>query len=96
MNDDRFDPISGGDQAAALKKSVSEKAGSQNFNQIAVSGYKVDWKEIGLSPVELGIIESEKWRQAKTHAASSADISLKKWRCISSSSPLRLIASLLS
>ena len=61
MNDDRFDPISGSEQAQALKKSVSEKAGSQNFNQIAVSGYKVDWKEIGLSPVELGIIESEKW-----------------------------------
>ena len=61
MNDERYDPISGGDQAAALKKAVSEKAGSQNFNQIAVSGYKVDWKEIGLSPVELGIIESEKW-----------------------------------
>jgi len=61
MNDDRFDPISGADQAIALKKSVSDKAGSQNFNQIAVSGYKVDWKEIGLSPVELGILESEKW-----------------------------------
>ena len=61
MNDDRFDPQSGQAQAAALKKSVSEKAGSLNFNQIAVSGYKVDWKEIGLSPVELGILESEKW-----------------------------------
>jgi len=61
MNDDRFDPISGGQQAQALKKSVSEKGGSANFNQIAVSGYKVDWKEIGLSPVELGILESEKW-----------------------------------
>jgi hypothetical protein len=61
MNDDRFDPISGQAQAQALKKSVSEKAGSTNFNQIAVSGYKVDWKEIGLSPVELGILESEKW-----------------------------------
>ncbi len=32
-----------------------------NFNSIAVSGYKVDWKQIGLSPVELDIIESEKW-----------------------------------
>jgi phage portal protein BeeE len=51
MNDDRFDAQSGQAQAAALKKSVSEKAGSLNFNQIAVSGYKVDWKEIGLSPV---------------------------------------------
>jgi HK97 family phage portal protein len=61
MNDDRFDPISGTQQAQALKRAVSEKGGSANFNSIAVSGYKVDWKQIGLSPVELDIIESEKW-----------------------------------
>jgi HK97 family phage portal protein len=61
MNDDRFDPISGNQQAQALKRAVSEKGGSSNFNSIAVSGYKVDWKQIGLSPVELNIIESEKW-----------------------------------
>jgi HK97 family phage portal protein len=61
MNDDRFDPTSGTQQAQALKKAVSEKGGASNFNSIAVSGYKVDWKQIGLSPVELNIIESEKW-----------------------------------
>jgi HK97 family phage portal protein len=61
MNDDRFDPMSGSQQAQALKKAVSEKGGASNFNSIAVSGYKVDWKQIGLSPVELDIIESEKW-----------------------------------
>ena len=61
MNDDRFDPISGTQQAQALKKAISEKGGASNFNSIAVSGYKVDWKQIGLSPVELNIIESEKW-----------------------------------
>jgi HK97 family phage portal protein len=61
MNDDRYDPTSGTQQAQALKKAVSEKGGASNFNSIAVSGYKVDWKQIGLSPVELNIIESEKW-----------------------------------
>lgn len=61
MNDDRFDPLSGTQQAQALKKAVSEKGGAANYNSIAVSGYKVDWKQIGLSPVELNIIESEKW-----------------------------------
>ena len=61
INDERFDPISGTQQAQALKRAVSEKGGSANFNSIAVSGYKVDWKQIGLSPVELDIIESEKW-----------------------------------
>ncbi len=62
MNDDRFDPMSGSQQAQALKKAVSEKGGASNFNSIAVSGYKVDWKQIGLSPVELDIIESEKFQ----------------------------------
>ena len=61
MNDDRFDPTSGTKQAQALKTAISQKGGSSNFNSIAVSGYKVDWKAIGLSPVELNIIESEKW-----------------------------------
>ena len=61
MNDERFDPTSGQAQAQALKRAVSEKGGAANFNSIAVSGYKVDWKQIGLSPVELNIIESEKW-----------------------------------
>ena len=61
MNDDRFDPTSGNQQAQALKRAISEKGGASNFNSIAVSGYKVDWKQIGLSPVELNIIESEKW-----------------------------------
>jgi len=61
FDDTRFDPNSGAQQAQALKKSVGEKSGSSNYNSIAVSGYKVDWKQIGLSPVELNIIESEKW-----------------------------------
>ena len=61
MNDERFDPTSGQQQAQALKTAVSQKGGAANFNSIAVSGYKVDWKQIGLSPVELNIIESEKW-----------------------------------
>ena len=61
MNDDRYDPMSGTQQAQALKKAISEKGGSFNYNSIAVSGFKVDWKQIGLSPVELNIIESEKW-----------------------------------
>ena len=61
MNDERFDPTSGQAQAQVLKTAVSQKGGAANFNSIAVSGYKVDWKQIGLSPVELNIIESEKW-----------------------------------
>ena len=61
MKDQRFDPASGGQQAQALKTSIAQKGGAENFNSIAVSAYEVDWKQIGLSPVELNIIESEKW-----------------------------------
>lgn len=63
MKDQRFDPISGQAQAQALKTAIAQKGGSENFNSIAVSAYEVDYKTIGLSPVELDIIESEKWDQ---------------------------------
>ena len=61
MKDSRFDPTSGQQQAQALKTAISQKGGAENFNSIAISAYEVDWKQIGLSPVELDIIESEKW-----------------------------------
>ena len=61
MKDSRFDPTSGQQQAQALKTAISQKGGAENFNSIAISAYEVDWKQIGLSPVELNIIESEKW-----------------------------------
>ena len=61
MKDKNFDPLSGAQQAQELKKAISQKGGSENYNSIAVSGYEVGWTAIGLSPVELNIIESEKW-----------------------------------
>jgi HK97 family phage portal protein len=49
-------------QATALKaKLISEYTGASNQGKIAASGYKVGVANLGLSPVELGIIESEKW-----------------------------------
>jgi len=61
MNDERFNPLDGAAQGQALKAAIAKNAGSKNTNKIEVSGYKVDYKQIGLSPVDLDIIESEKW-----------------------------------
>lgn len=48
--------------ASALKTQlINEYTGPQNYGKITTSGYKVGVANLGLSPVELGIIESEKW-----------------------------------
>lgn len=46
---------------AVKQKLVNEWTGEDNFGKIGTSGYKMGWTEIGLSPVDLNIIESEKW-----------------------------------
>lgn len=62
MDDQRFDFDQGVEQIAAIKKSLAtEYAGPANQGKKAVSGYKVGSVPLGLSPVELGIIDSEKW-----------------------------------
>lgn len=38
-----------------------EWRGSENWGRIGVSGYKLGWQEIGLTAVDLDIIDSEKW-----------------------------------
>lgn len=50
-------------QANAIKAKLvnGEWAGPESFGKIGTSGYKMGWTEIGLSPVDLNIIESEKW-----------------------------------
>lgn len=40
---------------------VSEWTGEDNFGKVGTSGYKMGWQEMGLSPVDLNIIEAEKW-----------------------------------
>lgn len=49
-------------QTAAVKELLArEWTGEDNFGKIGTSGYKMGWQEIGMSPVDLNIIESEKW-----------------------------------
>lgn len=53
----------GGEQIQGIKRILQgrEYAGSENAGKMAGSAYKVGSIEVGLSPVDLGIIESEKW-----------------------------------
>jgi HK97 family phage portal protein len=63
QDDDKLsDPDLAEEQIGALEKSWNEKyAGSRNAGKIVLSGYKVGWAKIGLSPVDMAIIDSEKW-----------------------------------
>jgi HK97 family phage portal protein len=57
-----FSPEQGLEQMNAMKaKLVSEYTGVNNYGKIATSGYEVGVEKLGLSPVELAIIDAEKW-----------------------------------
>jgi len=62
MDDARFSATEGNLQAQQIKKTLQGKeyGGPDNSNKIAVSGYKMGAVPLGLSPVELGIIEAQK------------------------------------
>lgn len=50
------------EQIGAMKKKWEEEyGGPRNAGKIVMSGYKMGWQGIGLSPVDLAIIEAEKW-----------------------------------
>ena len=63
MDDERFTPEQGNTQAQQIKKILqgNEYAGPDSAGKTATSGYKMGVVDAGLSPVDLGIIESEKW-----------------------------------
>jgi HK97 family phage portal protein len=62
VDDQRLSGDEANAQASALKaKLISEYSGPKNQGKIAASGYKVGVANLGLSPVELGIIDAEKW-----------------------------------
>ena len=59
-----IDPMDTRKQVEAVKSKLvgkGEWVGSENWGRIGVSGYKLGWQSVGLSPVDLTIIDSEKW-----------------------------------
>lgn len=62
MDDQRYDAEEGKAQAEALKmRMIHEYHGETNQGKVPISGVKMGYLPTGLSPVDLGIIESEKW-----------------------------------
>lgn len=63
VDEPAFDPGQRGAEAAAIKRVITSKeyVGANNNNKLASTGYKMGVVPLGLSPVDLDIIESEKW-----------------------------------
>jgi HK97 family phage portal protein len=62
VDDDRMPPEDAQEQARAVKTQlINEWTGPENWGKIVSSGYKMGVEQLGLTPVELAIIESEKW-----------------------------------
>lgn len=52
-----------GEQAAKVKKLLSspEYSGPGAYGKIVASAYRMNWTDVGLSPVDMDILNSEKW-----------------------------------
>jgi len=48
-------------QVDTIKETLLNFRGSRNSNKIATSGYKTGFVKTGLSPVDLGVLDAEKW-----------------------------------
>lgn len=46
-------------EAVDIKKTLARNQGSTNVNQVETSGYKVDYVPLGLSPVDLDLLNAE-------------------------------------
>ena len=52
-----------GEQAAKVKKLLTspEYSGADSYGKMVATAYRMNWTDIGLSPVDMRIIDSEKW-----------------------------------
>jgi HK97 family phage portal protein len=64
VDDQRLDGDESLTHASALKtKLIQELTGPENWGKITASGYKIGVENLGLSPVELDLLQAEKWDQ---------------------------------
>lgn len=62
LDDQRMTGDQSVEQASAVKKKYNEEwTGPSATKKVIVSGYKIGFTEMGLSPVDLAIIEQQKW-----------------------------------
>lgn len=61
VNDDRYDPQQTVQEAQDITKTLARNQGSKNVNQAIATGYKMGAVPLGLSPVELDILNAEQF-----------------------------------
>ena len=62
IDDERLTGEQATEQAGAIKKKwIEEYSGPSNAKKIVVSGYKMGFTEMGLSPTDLNILQQQKW-----------------------------------
>lgn len=61
MDDASYDPLMSVQEAIDIKKKLARNQGSANVNQVETSGYKVGYVPLGLSPVDLDLLNAENW-----------------------------------
>jgi HK97 family phage portal protein len=59
VNDDRYDPNQATQEAVAIRKKLSSFQGTDAYNQAIASGYKLGSIPLGLSPVDLDLLNAE-------------------------------------
>lgn len=59
IDDTRYDPAQSVQEAIDIKKTLARNQGSANVNQVETSGYKLGHVSLGLTPVELDLLNAE-------------------------------------
>lgn len=59
VDDTRYDPAQSVQEAIDIKKTLARNQGSANVNQVETSGYKLGHVPLGLTPVELDLLNAE-------------------------------------
>lgn len=59
VDDQRYDGNLAVQEAVSVRKKLGQFQGSDNYNQVATSGYKMGYTPLGLSPVELDLLNAE-------------------------------------
>ncbi len=59
VNDDRYDPNNAVQEAVAIRKKLASFQGTDSYNQAIASGYKLGSIPLGLSPVDLDLLNAE-------------------------------------
>jgi phage portal protein BeeE len=61
MDDEKFDPNLSFQEVIDIKKTLARNQGSTNVNQVETTAYKMGYVPLGLTPVELDLLNAESY-----------------------------------